>query len=340
MRKRTPSGFTSGDPLGRYNVLRTRDPDELRDRLEPLYAIRKLELPRRSRFEAVLNNHQLQNVAVSYGRYGAPVRLTMSNTDFYTQGFGIRGYGEATTDGRLFKVTGGQGGAAGPGATALLDYRAGFEHVFLKIPPEAVNRKLSALLGTPVGVPLKLHGEYDGSALAAQFRFLCFVISELDHAKDALPALLVAEYDQALIVAYLCANLNNYSDRLNAKSPAVAPWQVTRAMDYIEANWDKAITIEALAEVTQSSARSLFATFRESRGCSPMAFVKHFRLLRAKEILSSAIPETSVSSVASRCGFLSPGHFAKNYFKLFGELPSETLKRGRRGVRDQTPGDK
>jgi AraC-like DNA-binding protein len=287
-------------------------------------------LPRRPRLEAVLNHHKLQNVAVSYSRYGAPVRLTMSNTDFYTQGFGIRGYGEATTDGRLFKVAGGQGGAAGPGATALLDYRAGFEHVFLKIPPEALNRKLAALLGTPPGTLLKLRGEYDKAALAAQFRFLCFVISELDRSEDVPPPLLLAEYDQALMVAYLCANLSNYSDRLNAKAPTVAPWQVARATEYVEANWDQPITIEALAEATESSARSLFAAFRKSRGCSPMAFVRHVRLLHAKELLALAAPGTSVNSVALRCGFQSPGHFAKKYSILFGELPSETLKRGRR----------
>jgi AraC-like DNA-binding protein len=331
MGKRATPGFISSEPLSRFNVLRTRDPEELRARLAPLYAISKLELPRsKSRFEAVLNHRQLQNVAVSYGRYGAPVRLTMSNTDFYTQGFGIRGYGVATTDGRLFKVAGGQGGAAGPGATALLDYRAGFEHVFLKIPPETLHRKLAALLGNPLGAPFKLRGEYDKSALAAQFRLLCFVISELDRSTAELPPILLAEYDQALIVAYLYANLNNYSDRLNSTGPTVAPWQVARAIEYIEANWDQPITIEALVEATESSARSLFATFRTTRGCSPMAFVRHFRLLRAKEILSLAAPETSVSSVALRCGFQSPGHFSKNYSRLFGELPSKTLKRGRR----------
>jgi AraC-like DNA-binding protein len=320
MGKRATSLGGFGDPLSRINVLRTRDPEELRDRLEP-------------RLEGVFRQHKLQNVTVSYGRFGASMRPTMSSTDFYIQGFGIRGRGEATTDGRLFKVACGQGDAARPGAVALLDYRAGFEHVFMKIPQEALNRKLTALLGNPSGAPLKLRGEYDRSALAPQFRLLCFVISELDRSNDGLPALLLAEYDQAVMVAYLCANLSNYSDRLNAPSPTVAPWQVERAMDYIEANWDQPITIEALAAVTETSARSLFATFRESRGCSPMAFVRHFRLLRAKEILLLAAPETSVSSVASRCGFESPGHFAKRYSNLFGELPSDTLKRGRRRAR-------
>jgi AraC-like DNA-binding protein len=295
--------------------------------------VSKLDLPRsKFRFDAVLNHHKLRELALSYARYGAPVQITLSNTDFFTQGFGVRGYGEAITDGRLFKIAAGQGGAAGPGATALLDYRANFEHVFLKIPPQALERKLAALLGNPPGRPLQLSGEYDKQALAAQYRFLCFVISEIDQSIGGVPQLLLDEFEQALIVAYLCANISNYSDLLNAKSPAAAPWQVKRAIDYIEANWEQPLTVEALAAATETSARSLFATFRKSRGCSPMAYVRHIRLLRARDILSQPTSDTSVASVASRCGFNNQGHFAKKYFVRFGELPSETLKRAKQGV--------
>jgi AraC-like DNA-binding protein len=321
----------SREPLESFNVLRTRDPEQLRERLAGLYAVSRLELPRgKARFNAVLNHYKLKSVALSYARYGAPVRITMSNTDFYTQGFGIRGYGEAVTDGRFFVVGKGKGGAAGPGASALLKYQAGFEHVFLKISPEAVDRKLAALLGNPPGRPLTLRGKYDQAALGAQYRLVRFLISELDPSKDAMPSLLEAELEQALIVAYLCANLSNYSDLLHCKSPTAASWQVQRAADYIEMNWDKPITIESLASATETSARSLFATFKKDRGCSPMTYVKYVRLMRAREILLDGSAETSVSSVARKCGFRNPGHFAKNYSIRFGELPSETLKRAKR----------
>ncbi len=324
-------GHRISDPLERFNVLRTRDPDELRERLAPLYAVSRLDLPRsKARFDATLNHHKLGSIGLSFARYGAPARITMTNTDFFTQGFGIRGYGEAVTDGKVFKIAGGKGGAAAPGATALLDYRAGFEHIFLKIPPEVINRKLAALLGNPVGRPLKLSGEYDQSALAAEYRLLTFVISELDRTTDPLPPLCTAEFDQALIVAYLYANLNNYSDLLNRRHPAAAPWQVHRALEYIEAHWDQPITIEALASATGSSARGLFASFRKSRGCSPMAFVRHVRMARARDMLLQADPETSVSSVAASCGFGNLGHFAKSYLTRFGEHPSDTLKRAKR----------
>jgi transcriptional regulator GlxA family with amidase domain len=163
-----------------------------------------------------------------------------------------------------------------------------------------------------------------------------FIISELDRSEDDLPPLLLAEFDQALIVAYLCANRSNYSDILKRKRPVVAAWQVQRAIDYIEMNWDQPITIEALALATETSPRSLFATFKKSHGCSPMAFIRQVRLLHAREILSQGNPGTSVGSVALKCGFHNLGHFAKNYFARFGEHPSATFKRAKGRVFDRS----
>jgi AraC-like DNA-binding protein len=319
-----------GEPLSRYSLLRTSDPDELRERLAPLYAVSRLDVPRRKGlFRAVLNHRSVTSVAVSYARYGSPIQITMSNTNFYTQGFGMRGYGEAHSDGCLFKIFRGHGGTAGPGATAMLDYRAGLEHVFLRIPPDALNRKLSALLGNPVGRPLKVRGEYDGTVYPAQYRLLRFVMTELDRTGDELPAMLLEEFNEGLIVGYLYSILSNYTQLLSTKTPRAAAWQVRRAMDYIEANWDKPLTIEALAAACESSARSLFATFRKTRDCTPMEFVAQVRLLRARDILSQATLDTSVASVSKRCGFQSPSHFTKRYFAQFGERPSETLRRAR-----------
>jgi transcriptional regulator GlxA family with amidase domain len=37
-----------------------------------------------------------------------------------------------------------------------------------------------------------------------------------------------------------------------------------------------------------------------------------------------------VTTVSSACGFGNLGHFAKDYFKIFGERPSDTLARSYR----------
>jgi transcriptional regulator GlxA family with amidase domain len=104
---------------------------------------------------------------------------------------------------------------------------------------------------------------------------------------------------------------------------------VRRAEDYIEAHWDQPITVEALALVTNSSARSVFHTFKQSRGYSPMAFVKQVRMRHARRMLAHPLPATSVTDVAFACGFSNLGHFAEDYCTQFGERPLQTLNAAR-----------
>ena len=116
---------------------------------------------------------------------------------------------------------------------------------------------------------------------------------------------------------------------LSGEPPAPAPWQVRRAADFIEAHWHQPITIETLAVASDLSARSLFAAFKKTLGCSPMTFVKRVRLTQARDRLTQPARNASVTSVALDCGFNNLGHFAKDYAAAFGELPSDTLKRGK-----------
>jgi transcriptional regulator GlxA family with amidase domain len=106
-----------------------------------------------------------------------------------------------------------------------------------------------------------------------------------------------------------------------------ASWQVRRAEEYIETHWSERITIAGLARATAASARSIFFHFKNCRGQSPMSFVKQVRLEHAREMLQHSGINHSVTEVAVDCGFGNLGHFAGDYFKRFGERPSDTLKR-------------
>jgi transcriptional regulator GlxA family with amidase domain len=109
------------------------------------------------------------------------------------------------------------------------------------------------------------------------------------------------------------------------EQPPPAPWQVRLVEEYIAANWNRPITVETLAAAAGASARSIFKAFRDSRDCSPMAFVKSIRLQHARRMLLEPDSATTVVSTAFACGFLNPGHFARDYRLAFGELPSATL---------------
>jgi transcriptional regulator GlxA family with amidase domain len=106
-----------------------------------------------------------------------------------------------------------------------------------------------------------------------------------------------------------------------------SPSAVRTVEEFIEANWDKPIDVEAMSAIANVSARSLFRQFRKDRGYTPADFAKRIRLDRAREMLEQAGEDSSVIQIALKCGFQNPGHFARDFRMAFGELPSETLKR-------------
>jgi len=60
-----------------------------------------------------------------------------------------------------------------------------------------------------------------------------------------------------------------------------------------------------------------------------MAYLKRVKLGRCREDLLAASPDTEfVGDIAAIWGFYHLSSFARDYRRVFGELPSESLKRG------------
>lgn len=316
--------------LQKFPAIRTRSPEELQNWLKPVFAVRSIDMPDRGRaFDSVLNHCELPSIGLTYASYGSPLQVQISQNDYFVQGFPVSGSGEVRWNRHSTVVEQIGGGiVGGPGSEAMLTYGGTFAHIILKVSPAALTRKLSALIGRPVDPTLKLTGRPSSNPhyLAAQRRLLRFLIDELDRSEAILPPIVLAELEQAIIVTYLMANEHNYSHWLHGTPRAAAPWQIRRAVDYIEEHWDQPIAIEALVEVTQTTARSLFYLFQRTYGISPMTYVNRVRLRYARAMLSNPTPQTSVTTVGFSCGFSNMGHFARKYSEAFGEKPSDTLK--------------
>jgi AraC family ethanolamine operon transcriptional activator len=84
--------------------------------------------------------------------------------------------------------------------------------------------------------------------------------------------------------------------------------------------------VQKLVEETGVSVRTLEYSFLERFGTSPKAVLKSLRLSGAnRELISTVEGSIQISDIATRWGFWHMGQFAKDYKKMFGELPSETL---------------
>jgi PAS domain S-box-containing protein len=95
---------------------------------------------------------------------------------------------------------------------------------------------------------------------------------------------------------------------------------------FIEENWDKKFKVEDVSNKFGISSRKIFRYFA-SRGTTLMDFVKDIKLQRVRQRLVAPEPNTTVTGISLECGFNNLGHFARDYRKKFGELPSETLRR-------------
>ncbi|TCL71759.1 AraC family transcriptional regulator [Rhizobium sp. BK251] len=316
-------------PLGHFPQLATTDPDELLTRISGLFSVRSIDFPdERHRFDARLNHCQIEDVGLTYARYGAAMNVLVDQSDYFLQGFPLRGGGDAVVGRASGTLSRERGIMGGPGARLQIRYSSDFEHLIVRINPLGLTRKLSSLIGAPVDPPL--HIEEGIVSNDVQLRFLDFLIGELGRPSTTLSPILLSELVQAMMVAYLCNSQHNYSQRLSEGVAEAAPWQVLRAEEYIRANWYKPLTIEALAAVVNTSVRSLFHSFRRSRGISPIAFARRVRLAEARARLVAPGEDTTVTSVAFDCGFGNLSAFARYYQTSYGELPSETLRTAHR----------
>lgn len=278
-----------------------------------------------------VNRRPLRSVEIFHASYDAPLHREFSVADFFAEQFWIKGSAEVTVDGTLVELGPHQASVISPGARVSLHFNSNLEQLVLRIQPEALTRKLNELTGVHCGKALRFEpvANLQQPGAHSLLRFLTFLNTEFDLGRFELPNLALAEFEEALVVSFLCANRHNYSYLLDGTTQNPAPWQIRRAEEYIEAHWDQPITVEALAIATGASTRSIFHLFKQCRGYSPMAFVKQIRLQHAKEMLASPATETSVTDIAFACGFGNLGHFSRDYFRSFGELPSHTLNRAK-----------
>lgn len=99
--------------------------------------------------------------------------------------------------------------------------------------------------------------------------------------------------------------------------------------EFLAAAGGEPVYVSDLCERTGLSERTLRYVFEEQFGAGPIRVLRSRRLCEVRRALKGSAPGTRVRDVAGRFGFWHIGQFGSDYRKLFGERPSETLRRGR-----------
>jgi AraC family transcriptional regulator len=99
----------------------------------------------------------------------------------------------------------------------------------------------------------------------------------------------------------------------------LAPWQMQRARDFINANLAGDPSISQVADACGLSAGYFVRAFKQATGVPPHRWLTKQRVERAKELLQD--PRQELSDIAQLCGFVDQSHFTRVFSRSEGYSP-------------------
>ena len=317
--------------LRKFRILDGNNPERSREILHSIFGPVAFDpIERSENFGVTASYLRLSKTAIVYAHYHSAVSAIFPEKPGIRQQIVLTGRSETYRGNRPIDVTSEQSCIIPPSSVFKKRMYPQTRQLVLTIDVPALQQFCRASCGYDLPIVSDVQPVANFSSLEGQrlLRLVTFIASEADQLGAQLPDVVSSELEDAMLAAFLLANPNSYGRVFNRKTADLSPRSVRIAEEYIRANWHQAITVVQLAAVSGCSARSLFRFFQQYRGYTPMVFLKNIRLDRARERLENPGLNTSVTGIALACGFHNPGHFAKDYFRRFGELPSQTLWRG------------
>jgi hypothetical protein len=166
---------------------------------------------------ALVNLRRLQKSTLFYGRFEQPFSVQIAQSSSFLHGFPLRGRAQHINNGFVIPDSPSKGAVGRPGPLKLT-YGANFEIFAIFIQPETLSATLSALVGAPTSVPLRLErSNYEGRAETRSLRDIVRIMIGLVDSGGSEPSpLLLAELEQAALVAVLCGTIQPHSSALRA----------------------------------------------------------------------------------------------------------------------------
>jgi AraC-like DNA-binding protein len=179
--------------------------------------------------------------------------------------------------------------------------------------------------------PLRFTSIVPASAAAARHirRTLAYLHKDLLTNADAMSQPLITGHAARLVAAAALATFPNtaVTDPTAMDRRDASPATLRRAIAFIDEHADLDISAADIAAAAHVTIRAVQLAFRRHLDTTPTAYLRRVRLDLAHRALQVAdARQDTVTAIAARWGFASPGRFSAYYRDTFGVLPSHTLK--------------
>ena len=208
-------------PLAKWPALRTSSVKAAENALKSVYGARTFEARKsEAPFAVHANFKELNEISFSYCSYSTPVTIDFPEASFYRQAFCFGGEGKFSVGHREMPISIGRADVIPAGVATIADFAGGFRQLLLRVEEGALIRKLGALLGAlpNKNIDFSFGGNVENRSLNALYRLVSYVVNELDNSVDPLPALVLAELEQAVLLNFLLINPHNFSEYVTSRT--------------------------------------------------------------------------------------------------------------------------
>lgn len=118
---------------------------------------------------------------------------------------------------------------------------------------------------------------------------------------------------------FLDALIQSSSTRREPRKSQLRDFYVQEAIIFMEQNYQRDLTVEAIAEVCKLDRSYFSKLFKERKGCPPQEFLIRLRLGKAAELMK--MTSISISDIAVAVGYPNQLHFSRLFKQRYGVSP-------------------
>jgi len=125
--------------------------------------------------------------------------------------------------------------------------------------------------------------------------------------------------NQEDLCAWISTALNEFIELVYTSQDAKKVRQITPAINYIDANYDKSITLDEIAAISHLSTSRLSHIFKEQMGITIIDYLTSVRIERAKQLLLGT--EQNCTEICYQVGYNNQSYFTRTFKELVGIPP-------------------
>jgi two-component system response regulator YesN len=127
--------------------------------------------------------------------------------------------------------------------------------------------------------------------------------------------------EQGDLCAWISTALNEFIELVYSSQDARKVTQISPAINYIDANYDKPITLADIAKASHISVSRLAHVFKEQMGITLIDYLTSVRIERAKQLLLAT--EQSCTEICFQVGYNNQSYFTRTFKRLVGMTPRQ-----------------